>query len=93
MGYIARYGGDEFIGGMQDCNKEDSRIAVENIQKRVEKLGIPTNKVGVPLTISIGVLEFIPKHSIESYFAMVDEALYLAKKTGKNKMIFKEYMN
>lgn len=91
VGYIARYGGDEFIGGMQDCNKEDSRIAVENIQKRVEKLGIPTNKVGIPLTISIGVLEFIPKHSIESYFAMVDEALYLAKKTGKNKMIFKEY--
>ncbi|WP_028856246.1 sensor domain-containing diguanylate cyclase [Psychrilyobacter atlanticus] len=93
MGYIARYGGDEFIGGMQDCNKGDSRIAVENIQKRVEKLGIPTNRAGIPLTISIGVLEFIPKNSIESYFVMVDEALYLAKKTGKNKMIFKEYKN
>ncbi|UUV17853.1 GGDEF domain-containing protein [Fusobacteria bacterium ZRK30] len=91
MGYIARYGGDEFIGGMQNCNKDEPRIAVENIQKRVEKLGIPTDREGVPLTISIGVLEFVPKNSIESYFVMVDEALYLAKKTGKNKMIFKEY--
>jgi len=92
-GYIGRYGGDEFIGGMLDCNKDESRIIVENIQKRVEKLGIPTEREGVPLTISIGVLEFIPRNSIRSYFAMVDEALYLAKKSGKNKMVFKEYIN
>ncbi|MCS5422247.1 MULTISPECIES: sensor domain-containing diguanylate cyclase [Psychrilyobacter] len=91
-GYIARYGGDEFIGGMLNCSKDESRTAAENIQKRVEKLEISIDRNGVPLTISIGVLEFIPKNSIESYFAMVDEALYQAKKTGKNKMIFKEYM-
>lgn len=78
---------------MLDCNKDESRVTVENIQKRVEKLGIPTDREGVPLTISIGVLGFIPRNSIRSYFAMVDEALYLAKKSGKNKMVFKEYIN
>lgn len=93
MGYIARYGGDEFIGGMLNCTKDESRTAVENIKKRVENLKIATDKENVPLTISIGVLEFVPENSIESYFTMVDEALYLAKKNGKNKMIFKEHIN
>ncbi len=90
-GYIGRYGGDEFIGGMLNCNKDESKIAVEKIQKRVKNLGIATDREGILLTMSIGVLGFVPKNSIKSYFAMVDEALYMAKKTGKNKIIFKEY--
>jgi len=92
-GYVARYGGDEFIGGMQNCSKEESRRIIKKIQKRIEKLRIPTDRENVPLTISIGVLGFVPKNSIESYFEMVDEALYMAKKNGKNKMIFKEYID
>jgi len=92
-GYVARYGGDEFIGGMHDCTKEKSREIIKRIQKRIEKLRIPTDRENVPLTMSIGILEFVPKHSIEFYFEMVDEALYMAKKNGKNKMIFKEYID
>lgn len=92
-GYIARYGGDEFIGGMQCCDEEIPKLMIKNIIRKIEELGVQTNREGGELTVSVGVLVFSPRKPIKSYFEMVDQALYLAKKTGKNKMIFKEYID
>ena len=83
---IARYGGDEFGGALADTRLDDAFTALEELGRRVLALefeGIPD----VRLTCSVGLAAY-PTHG-KSEVELVreaDQALYLAKTTGRNKV-------
>ena len=85
----SRYGGEEFIiicphTGVSDCHEvaERIRIAINNLQS--DALGFPG-----PQTISAGVYELSSGQdaSLMKILNNVDEALYHAKNTGRNKVV------
>jgi len=81
----ARYGGDEFVM-LLPCTAGDSAIAAaERIRAVVERCAFPRRK---KLTVSMGVASF-PRDAEdgEELMAKADEALYAAKRLGKNKAI------
>ncbi len=85
---VARYGGDEFIFLLPDCNYDGaSKIATELVE-RFNKLNISHNHLlkMSKFSISIGVSSLIPnqKNTANELFARADDALYKAKKEGKN---------
>ena len=85
--FFARWGGEEFMCLIPNCDKETAIDAAERIRLRVSVTDFtPVDQV----TISIGVC-LINKDidKIES-FAKVDKALYEAKETGRNKVVFSE---
>ncbi|MBF0265860.1 MAG: diguanylate cyclase [Gammaproteobacteria bacterium] len=102
----ARYGGEEFIAVLPLTNKKESLELAEKLRQKVQNLNIPhlnnnniTNNIpeNTPnnepvVTISVGLYHFIPniEQSIDSVIKKVDSALYKAKLSGRNKVVFIE---
>jgi diguanylate cyclase len=85
--FFARYGGEELIAILQECDAVSARNAAEKIRNRVEKAHFYYQNVPIPITVSLGVTEVAPlDKEPEAPFIRVDEALYRAKKDGRNRV-------
>lgn len=83
--YVFRYGGDEFLIVLTELNEADSLRIAERIRRRVEKIKV-TSPDGdlIPLSLSIGVAMFNGHPDYERLIQAADEALYGAKRRGRN---------
>ena len=88
--FIARYGGEEFICILPNTNIEDAKVICEKLRVEIENLKIPheDSKTSNVVTISIGISCTIPNENIEmnDLIRKADNALYLSKKAGRNKL-------
>jgi diguanylate cyclase (GGDEF)-like protein len=87
---VGRWGGEEFIVVLPDTSAINSEVVAERVRSVVEQLQI-TNDTNnrVPVTISIGLSHVRPDINLNTVDAIVgraDEALYLAKKLGRNQV-------
>lgn len=82
-----RYGGEEFIIIFDEINYSKLSAPLERIREKVEKIQIIPNK---NITISIGAASLLEDNpcSVEEFVNFSDIAMYHAKKTGKNKVVF-----
>jgi diguanylate cyclase (GGDEF)-like protein len=79
----ARYGGEEFAVLLTDTVGEGALQVAERIRARVAAEEFPGRKI----TISIGMAEFpVHGHSAEAVISRADEALYAAKRAGRNRI-------
>jgi diguanylate cyclase (GGDEF)-like protein len=79
----ARYGGEEFAVLLTDTVGEGALQVAERIRARVAAEEFP----GRTITISIGMAEFpVHGHSAEAVISRADEALYAAKRAGRNRI-------
>jgi len=80
---VARYGGDEFSVLMPETTKENAFIGAERTRKAVEKAFVDDK---IKITVSIGIAQY--KKGMKKYelIKASDEALYKAKREGKNKV-------
>lgn len=83
----ARYGGEEFLLALYDLGAEHVRELAEQVRASVQGLGIQhdDSPAGV-VTASIGVSIVSPRvgRSSEGAVQLADEALYAAKRGGRN---------
>lgn len=84
-----RYGGEEFAVLLPDTKHEDAINVAERIRKAVSQtVFYPFTLDGQPdvvsKTVSIGVTEFHHEDNMKSFLKRVDNALYQAKKSGRN---------
>jgi diguanylate cyclase (GGDEF)-like protein len=86
----ARLGGEEFGILLPDTELKPALDIAEGIRSTIEELHLPVkdNKKASSVTVSIGVNSIIPQRdsSITNFLSGADEALYEAKKSGKNKI-------
>ena len=91
---LARYGGDEFIILLTQTNAEQAFVVAERIRESAEALDVQTDSGPVVVTLSIGVAELVnpqKNKSIEDVIRHADQALYTAKKNGRNHtFVYKE---
>ena len=78
--FPGRWGGDEFIVGLINVNKEQAIQIAERIRKHVKKYCVLPD--GGHLTTSIGIVMASPDDTVESLFLKADKALYEAKQSG-----------
>lgn len=83
--YVFRYGGDEFVIVLTEATETDTLRIAERIRSRVEKTKItsPTGEP-IPLSLSIGAAMFNGHPDYERLIQIADEALYTAKRRGRN---------
>lgn len=80
-----RYGGEEIVVLLKDCNKEDAQRIAEKIRIQVNILN---DDPYPPLTISVGVASYPGDgKTIQDVIQKSDSALLLAKKFGKNRTV------
>lgn len=85
---VARYGGEEFILILPEAGLEESFMIAERIRRLVETTPFEVGQAQVHLTVSMGISNF-PSHrakSKEELIKMADQALYDAKRGGRNKV-------
>ena len=85
---VARYGGEEFILILPEADLEESFVIAERIRRLVESTLFEVGKAQLNLTLSMGISNF-PSHRVKSkeeLLRMADQALYDAKRGGRNKV-------
>lgn len=85
---VARWGGEEFVLMLPQTNIEQAFFVAEKLRATIEKHKFDDVK---HITCSIGVSQFHKNENKDTLFKRVDEALYKAKKSGKNRVEM-EYM-
>ncbi|MEN4053740.1 MULTISPECIES: diguanylate cyclase [Sulfurimonas] len=81
---LCRIGGEEFIIILPHTNRDDAYKIAEKLRIFIQK-----SKKIVPITISFGVTEYISGESKDYLYKRVDEALYEAKESGRNRVVAK----
>ena len=81
---FARYGGEEFVIIAPETTKEDAKILAEKARSLIRNLHF---EEGINVTCSFGVASLEKHDTKETLLKRADEALYEAKKTGRNKVV------
>ena len=82
---VSRYGGDEFAILLVETSKAGARLYAERIRDVISRFRFAHGK---PVTASLGVAS-LPDDDVatgDELFKMADEALYSAKRSGKNQV-------
>lgn len=83
-GYAGRFGGDEFILILPNCNEKEAYEAGLEIMKKIKRLNKAKDNYS-PISLSIGVYENV-SYSIDDCIKNVDNAMYKSKTNGKNQI-------
>ncbi len=88
---IFRFGGEEFVVILTETDIKQAIIPLERFRKTVETLGLTYQDQEVTVTVSIGACQLTPNiKTKEEFLQKVDETLYKAKNSGRNKTILAE---
>ena len=84
---ISRFGGEEFIISLVECDKDKLLSIAENIRKETEAMGLNFRRKKINLTVSLGVALY-PDDGDEALELVnkVDKLMYKAKQRGKNQV-------
>jgi two-component system cell cycle response regulator len=84
--YVGRYGGEEFLVVLNNCDPASSLGRAEQMRETVAKREFITKRGPLTITMSVGLLRSVNwgPLSAEQYLAQVDAALYAAKAAGRN---------
>jgi len=82
--YGIRYGGEEFLVVLIYTQAKEAFAKAEDIRQKLEN----SSTEGIKITASFGVtsLGLHPEKSLEELLIVADQALYLAKSSGKNRV-------
>lgn len=82
--FLARVGGEEFAIILPETPLGDAMTVAEKLRANVQALEFAYNGTPVPITVSGGVAQFKEGDDAEKVYQRADEALYRAKKQGRN---------
>jgi len=86
---LGRYGGEEFLVVLPNCNKKEILTIAERIRQAIKKTSMITEKQMVNITVSIGaiLLDIKEKMDMKDLIRAADNALYEAKNSGRDMVV------
>ena len=81
---FARVGGEEFVLMAFGVDLSGAKIPANRLRKAIEQTSFKDVARGLSVTISGGVAQYRNSEKIETILSRADQALYLAKKSGRN---------
>lgn len=85
---LGRYGGEEFLIVLPGCNEQSSFAQAERLRKQLADAAMSLSGSVIHITASFGATSALPGDicSAEGLIRRADEALYMAKKHGRNRV-------
>jgi diguanylate cyclase len=89
--FVARYGGEEFIVILEDADLSAAEKRFQSVLQRIAERSFEYQAEGetrtVRFTMSCGVAQFAAGESAQQLVQRADQALYDAKKSGRNRVV------
>lgn len=83
---LGRFGGDEYVVVLPDTNARAAKEKLEVIRRHFNAIEHSTGSGQFTATLSCGVAEFPAATTSLELIAAADDALYRAKRTGRNRI-------
>jgi diguanylate cyclase (GGDEF)-like protein len=87
MDMLVRYGGEEFVLVLPDCDLHIARAVADRMCALVARKPVSHENVPIPVTTSIGVATKRPGEGFKEVFERADQCVYQAKQTGRNRAV------
>ena len=87
---VFRYGGEEFVIVLNRITDEGCKLVADRLLDLVRNNKLLSQNEQIAVTMSIGATQYKPGDTIETLIQRADEALYLAKKSGKDQLKVKQ---
>ena len=84
---VYRWGGEEFIVLLNDTGIEGAVATAEKIRAAVEESECIFDGTAISVTLSFGCGDIDPARSAEENIAVCDRRLYIAKESGRNRVV------
>lgn len=85
---LARLGGEEFVILLESCGQDEAVRIAESIRQRIGELTFYGGEAGqFQITASFGVAAWHVGESLQSLMSRADQAMYQAKRSGRNKVV------
>lgn len=88
--FVARYGGEEFVVVVPDSSAHAVRQRAERVRQSIGELSFSKGTEPFSVTVSIGVAVLGPGDTGKTWLSRADAALYEAKSSGRNRVVFAE---
>lgn len=84
--FVGRYGGEEFLVILNNCNPPYALARAEEIRKAIAQTPVPSASGPIPVSMSVGLLlsQDWGRLPVEELLQEADGALYTAKAAGRN---------
>lgn len=82
---FVRLGGEEFALFLPNTSMQEALTSAERIRKAVQSAKVETNGNVIPITISLGAVQY-SGDTLEELIGKADKALYRAKANGRNQV-------
>ncbi|MBE3605740.1 diguanylate cyclase [Campylobacter sp. RM13119] len=83
---VARFGGDELCVVLKNTSNEDAVKFFVNLRTSIASHKISLKKDTIEFTVSIGLTFGGNDYSVDEILELADEALYIAKESGRNRI-------
>jgi diguanylate cyclase (GGDEF)-like protein len=84
---VGRLGGEEFAAVLYECSCEKALVVAERIRGAFAEVALEVENRPVAATVSIGLAHTeLPVLNLPELMAQADQALYLAKDAGRNRI-------
>jgi diguanylate cyclase len=85
---VARYGGEEFIILLPETPLHEATVALTRLQRELTRKFFLHANEKILITFSAGVTQMLPNDNQSTVIKRADEAMYKAKQSGKNRVLF-----
>jgi len=84
---LGRFGGEEFLLVLPECDRSSTLSVAERIRSGIAETPVATSMGNIAVTASLGaVVAQGPNVEADNLIAIADEALYRAKRGGRNRV-------
>lgn len=91
--FIARFGGEEYVILLPETPLAEGKKLIETLRLVIQACPFHFRGEPVTITFSAGIGQVCPQESLDDAFERIDQALYAAKKAGRNTIIASELNN
>lgn len=86
-GFVARWGGEEFMFGFENANKDKAAKLLAKTLNEIRRTTIEYNEMIIDVTMTFGLVAGNEAKNMETLFNIADSRLYIGKENGRNQIV------
>ena len=90
LGFVFRWGGEEFMIIYEDMGKEKAYGCLSKLRKEISRANLSVNGENISVTVTFGAADFNEESDPEKLISIVDARLYRGKAEGRDRIIYKD---